>query len=182
MNSNLLLETSFGKLEVEIYDSNESRTITFEEGSLTISGLNIRSLIYTSELQTNLQPFTARSFEKYLLGEARSFKRENAKEIVERFNLNNCFLPLSFLSFFLDDSATTWFAISTSSNDKRLFKLEIWGDDAENIDNCNFWEITVGEDSDILVSALEYVCLVAKAIHDGKLSDFIIKMNMVIGG
>ncbi len=64
---------------------------------------------------------------------------------------------------------------------KRCFSLEIWDDKSQNIDDCYSWDIKVGADNDILVEALKYLCIVAKATHNGKLQDFISKMNMING-
>ena len=52
---------------------------------------------------------------------------------------------------------------------KRCFSLEIWDDKSQNIDDCYSWDIKVGADNDILVEALKYLCIVAKATHNGKL-------------
>ena len=69
--------------------------------------------------------------------------------------------------------------IAPPCDGKRYFSLEIWDDKSQHIDDSYSWDIKVGADNDILVEALKYVCIVAKAIHNGKLQGFISKMNMI---
>ena len=91
MNPIYQFRTLFGNLEVETDGFYEVRVITFEEAALTISGINIRTISYQLEVQANLPPDTARSFEKYLLSEPHSFKREDVKEIEKKFYLSRYF-------------------------------------------------------------------------------------------
>ncbi|MBM6976446.1 hypothetical protein [Intestinimonas butyriciproducens] len=181
MNPIYQFRTLFGNLEVETDGFYEVRVITFEEAALTISGINIRTISYQLEVQANLPPDTARSFEKYLLSEPHSFKREDVKEIEKKFYLSRYFPKSLGITFFLDDSSDIWFAVSPSDAKKNTFIMELWDENAEDIDPSYSWEIKIGANEDILVKALEYVCLLTKAIHDIKLPNFINKMNLLNG-
>lgn len=181
MISELLLKTRFGKLNVEADNYHETRTMNFSKAALTISGLNISTLDYQLELQANLPPNTVRGFEKYLLDGPHSFGQKDVKEIVENFNLSKYFPKSYGAHFFPEDSEAIMIAISPLCDGRRAFSLEILDGRSVIIDDGYSWEIDVGVDDDILVRALTYVCIVAKAAHNGKLPGFISKMNLVNG-
>ena len=177
----LIFETPFGKLEVDTCSLDEMRIITFEEEALTISGVNIHTITYGYEpsLRGNLPPDTVSNFEKYLLTEPHSFDKKDVNRIVEKFGLSKYFPLLLQIMFFLDDSGSIYFTISPSCSDEKSFVLEILSNDDKDFEEIGSWEINIGTDGDILASALEYVCLLTKAIYNKKLSIFITKMNLL---
>jgi hypothetical protein len=88
-----ILATPFGKLEITAEPWLETRTMTFEKNVLTIFGGNVSRLTYKLCQITRLI-YTARPFEKYLLGKPHSFVRENILEMADRVNRGKAFLHL----------------------------------------------------------------------------------------
>lgn len=183
-----LLKTAYGKLEIETDDLDitgntvECWGITFEQGALTISGLNIRALYYYYQLnqQSNLLPFAVKNFEKYLLNEPHSFEYEDAKRIANEFKFSKHIIESLMVYFYLDDSASVWFSISQLNSDKRSFCIKVAGSDDKHIDDYGSWNIKVGDNDDIWVSIFEYVCILSRLIRNGELSNFTNIMNMAI--
>lgn len=180
MGSELLLKTPLGKLELETGNWFENRTITFEKTALTILGINISTLEYQLVLQTSQPPDIVRSFEKDLLDGPHSFGREDVKEIADKINRNKNSFGFGGFHIVFDDSASTWSIKVTPScehRDKEFLKFELLINRDKR--KRHLWEITVDADDDIWVSALVYVCLAAKHIHEEE--EFINTMYMVHG-
>lgn len=109
-----ILATPFGKLEITAEPWLETRTMTFEKNVLTIFGGNVSRLTYKLCQITRLI-YTARPFEKYLLGKPHSFVRENIPEMADRVNRGKAFFAFGGFQITLSHLAATWVIEATPS-------------------------------------------------------------------
>lgn len=174
MDQKFIVETNFGRLILDT-ESNELREIAFKGAALTVSDAIIREIYYAQQ-ELPIPPLLLLPFENYLLSGPHSFKREDIKEFVDKFEISN--ISSFFVSFSPDNSPIS-FAVSSSGNDEKEFELVIWDEKSDDTGEGKSWYIKVEDDEDIFVKALEYICLVAGKIHTGKIKQFIAKMDLL---
>ena len=188
MDYELLHKGVYGKLELDRgYPGENHREITFtKRDALKISDFSVETIYYGSqEPQTDSQLSAVSLLETDLLKEEHTFVRKDMKRLVKQYGLSPDYDYSPYIE--IEESGTIGVRVSTRFNewedDAPFFELTIKGINPQNVDERISWKINRSDESeaDQLISLLEYICDAAKYIHEGRLQDFIYKMDMFGG-